>query len=43
LPFPSKDNVDEEVLERKNTILENYLVQLLAVLRSENVKKYCKK
>jgi len=34
LPFPSKNGMEDELVEKKNTILENYVVQLLGVLRS---------
>jgi len=43
LPEPTSCELDDEVLLNKITLLENYVRQLSNVVRSEAVRKYCKK
>jgi hypothetical protein len=43
LPHPSNSSVDEDVASNKLTVYENFVSQLLSLLKSENIRKYCKK
>lgn len=43
LPHPSPIPIMEDIISRKLKVYEGYVAQLLAIVKSENVRKYCKK
>ena len=43
LPEPTSCELDDEVLTNKIDVLEGYIRQLINIVRSESVRKYCKK
>ena len=43
LPMPSKDHAQQEIFKKRINLYEKYVKQLLDVLESETVRKYCKK
>jgi hypothetical protein len=43
LPEPTSCELDDEVLINKIDVLEGYIRQLINIVRSESVRKYCKK
>jgi hypothetical protein len=43
LPHPSPTAMVEDIASRKLRVYEGYVAQLLTIVKSENVRKYCKK
>ena len=43
LPYPSTHSLEEDISSNKLTLYQNYLTQLLSILKSDNIRKYCKK
>ena len=43
LPYPSTLSMEEDINSNKLTLYQNYLTQLLSILKSDNIRKYCKK
>lgn len=43
LPYPSNHSMEEDISSNRLTLYQNYLTQLLSILKSDNIRKYCKK